>query len=430
MLDRYCLPEMKAIWEEKNRYKKWLDLEIAAAEAMAKLGKIPKKAVSGITKNTHIDLNKIHSLEKINNHEVIAFVRSVAEQAGKDGKYIHLGLTSSDVMDTGFSIQMKESGLLIIKDIKKLLVILKAKCRKYKNTAMVGRTHNVHAQPITFGIKLAIWYTEMQRNLARMERATETIGYGKISGAVGTYAEVDPFVEKYACKKLGLKPAPVSNQIIQRDRHAEFLSSLAITASSLDKFCQEIRNLQHTEILEVEEYFSPTQKGSSAMPHKRNPIIAERISGLSRVIRGNAVTGFENMMLWHERDISHSSAERIIVADSCLLMDYTLNKFISLIDKLNVYPKRMKENFAASGNLVFSQRVLVKLIEKGINTKDAYDLVQKNAMNAWKNKTDFKKEILADKEIRKKLSEKECLDCFSLEYFLRNTGKIFKRLGI
>jgi len=430
MISRYSLPEMKAIWEEENRYRKWLEIELLACEANAILGKIPESAISEIRNRVKVNLKRIHKLEQSTNHEVVAFVRSLAEQAGKDGKYIHLGLTSSDIMDTGFFLQIKESAQIIIKDIQNLLRILRRKIRKYKYTVMMGRTHNVHAQPITFGLKLAVWYTEMQRNLQRVRDAAAGISYGKISGAVGTYAEVEPFVERYVCRKLGLRPAPVSNQILQRDRIAHFLSALALTASSLDKFCQEIRNLQHTEILEVEEYFSPTQKGSSAMPHKRNPVMAERISGLSRVIRANALAGFENMLLWHERDISHSSAERVIVPDSCILMDYILQKFTSLIEKLNVYPERMRENFNASHNLIFSQRVLVNLIEKGMDSKTAYDLVQKNAMNSWKKRSDFKEEIGKDPHIKKYLSDREIEDAFDIKYFLRNVDTILRRLQI
>lgn len=430
MIDRYTTPEMKAIWEEKNRYEKWRQIEIFACQANANLGKIPKSALPAIRNKTKVDLKRIHRLEEITNHEVVAFVRSISEQAGSAGKYIHLGLTSSDVMDTGFSIQMKESAQIIIEDIRALLGVIKAKAKKYRHTIMMGRTHNVHAQPITLGLKLAIWYTEMQRNLERVKEAAKSISYGKISGAVGTYAEVNPQVESYICRNLGLKAAPVSNQILQRDRHAHFLTSLAITASSLDKFCQEIRNLQHTEILELEEYFSPTQKGSSAMPHKRNPIIAERISGLARVIRANALAGLENMPLWHERDISHSSAERVIIPDSCILTDYILKKFIRLVEKLNVYPQNMLKNIKLNRNLIFSQRVLMKLVEKGMDSKDAYDLVQKNAMNAWHNNTDFRDEVTDNPSIRKKLSEKEIASCFDLAYFLRHVNTIYKRVGI
>ncbi|OIN97049.1 adenylosuccinate lyase [Candidatus Desantisbacteria bacterium CG1_02_38_46] len=430
MINRYSLPEMKAIWEEENRYRKWLEIEKAICEAMAKLKKIPKSAVLKIRTRTRINLNRIHTLDKITNHEVIAFIRSLQEQVGKDGKYIHLGLTSSDVMDSGLSLQIKESGKIILRDIQELLQTLRAKSRKYKHTVMMGRTHNVHAQPITFGLKLAVWYMEMQRNFQRMKDAVDEISYGKISGAVGTYAEVEPFVEKYVCKKLGLKPAPISNQILQRDRHAQFLTTLAIIATSLDKFCQEIRNLQHTEILEVEEYFSPTQKGSSAMPHKRNPIIAERISGLSRVIRGNAMASLENIPLWHERDISHSSAERVIIPDSCILIDYILQKFTHLIENLNVYPKNMLENLKKSRNLIFSQRVLVNLIEKGMDSRIAYDLVQKNALKAWNNKTDFKEEVKQDSRIKKYLSGLDIENIFNIGYFLKYVDTIFRGLHI
>lgn len=430
MINRYSLQGMKAIWEEENRYRKWLEIEKACCEAMSKLKKIPKSAIPKIQSRTRIDLNRIHTLDKITNHEVVAFVRSLQEQVGKEGKYIHLGLTSSDIMDTGLSLQIKESGEILLQDIQELLNILRAKCKKYKYTVMIGRTHNVHAQPITFGLKLAVWYAEMQRNLQRMKDAVDVISYGKISGAVGTYAEAEPFVEKYVCKKLGLKPAPISNQILQRDRHAQFLTTLAIIATSLDKFCQEIRNLQHTEILEVEEYFSPTQKGSSAMPHKRNPIIAERISGLSRVIRGNVIASLENIPLWHERDISHSSAERVIIPDSCILLDYVLQKFINLVKKLNVYPKNMLENLKKNRNLIFSQRVLVTLVEKGMDSRVAYDLVQKNALRVWNNKTDFKEEVKKDLEIKKYLSSKEIEKAFDISYFLKYVNTIFRRLQI
>ena len=354
MIPRYSLPRMTAIWSEENRFKKMLDVEIAACEALAKLGTIPKSSLFQIRKKARFDVGRIAEIEAQTNHDVIAFIKCVSEYVGDDAKYIHMGLTSSDVLDTGLSVQMREACDILIDDVKKLMRILKGKATRHKKTIMIGRTHSVHAEPMTFGLKMALYYDEMARNLERLKRAREIVSVGKISGAVGTYANIDPSVESYVCRKLGLKAAHISTQILQRDRHAEFLTAIAITGTSLEKFATEFRNLQHTEIGEVEEYFSKDQKGSSAMPHKKNPIMCERICGLARILRANSIAGMEDMVLWHERDISHSSVERVVLPDSTILLDYMLNKFIDITSHLVVNEERMMENLNKSGGVVFS----------------------------------------------------------------------------
>lgn len=428
MIGRYSLPKMKSIWEDENKYRKWLEIEILACEAQAKLGNIPAEAVVEIKGKAKFDLDRIAEIEKEVRHDVVAFLTNLAEYIGPASKYIHFGMTSSDVLDTTLALQMREAADILIEDVKKVIEILQRRAKEHKDTVMIGRTHGIHAEPITFGLKLVQWVFEMKRNLTRLERAKEIISYGKISGAVGTYANIDPFVEAYLCQKLGLKPAEVSTQILQRDRHAEYSATLAIVAASLEKFATEIRNLQRTDILEVEEPFAKGQKGSSAMPHKRNPIICERICGLARVIRSNAQAALENVALWHERDISHSSVERVIIPDSTILLDYILNKFAGVMDGLIVYSENMRKNLEKTRGLIFSQRVLLALIQKGVSREEAYQLVQHNAMKSWQEGADFQELLVGDKRVREHLSPGEISDCFDLQYYLRNVGVIFKRL--
>ncbi len=428
MIERYSRPEMAKIWGQQNKFSKWLLVEILACEALAKLGQIPKSAAKTIRKKAKFNIKRVNEIEKETKHDVIAFLTNVGEYVGKDSRFIHLGLTSSDMLDTALAIQLKEASDILLRDLYQLKDVLKEKAAQYKNTVMIGRSHGIHAEPVTFGLKLAIWYEETKRNINRMERAKETVCYGKISGAVGTFANIDPKVEEYVCSKTGLIPAPVSSQIIQRDRHAEFLAVLAIIAGTLEKIAVEIRHLQRTELIEVEEHFTKGQKGSSAMPHKRNPIISEQISGLARVIRGNSLAAGENMALWHERDISHSSVERIILPDSTILMNYMLNKAIGLIRNLVVYPENMKKNLNKTRGLIFSQIILLELARKGLSREDAYRLVQKNAMQAKENGRNFKSLLTADKEIRKCLSSEEINRAFDVKYHLKHVDTIFKRV--
>jgi len=430
MIPRYSLPEMSALWSEENRFRKMLDVEIAACEAMAKLGNVPKRALAKIKRKARFNVGRIARIEKVTNHDVIAFIKNLSEHIGPDAKYVHMGLTSSDVLDTGLSIQMREACDLLIIDVKKLMDILKKRARQHRRTVMIGRTHSVHAEPMTFGLKLALYYDEMRRNLQRLEKAREIISVGKISGAVGTYANIDPFVEAYTCRKLGLKPARVATQIIQRDRHAELLTAIAITGTSLEKFATEFRNLQHTEIGEVEEYFAKGQKGSSAMPHKKNPILCERISGMARLLRGNALAAMEDIVLWHERDISHSSVERVILPDSTILLDYMLNKFAGIVSRLVVNKERMRANLERSGGVVFSGRVLLALIGKGLTRNEAYDLIQKVAFSAKKDGVTFKYAMLADAQVRSLLIPREIEEIFDIGYYLKNVDRIFKNVGI
>ena len=430
MISRYSLPRMTGIWSEENRFKKMLDVELFACEALTKLGKIPKAALFQIQKRARFAVDRIRQIEAETNHDVIAFLKNLSENIGEDAKYIHMGLTSSDVLDTALSVQMQEACDILIDGIKKLMRMFARKARRHKKTLMIGRTHSVHAEPITFGLKMALYYDEMRRNLERMKTAREAISVGKISGAVGTYANIDPFVEAYTCKKLGLKPAAISTQILQRDRHAEFLTAIAITGTSLEKFATEFRNLQHTEIGEVEEYFSSTQKGSSAMPHKANPIMCERMAGLARILRANALASMEDMVLWHERDISHSSAERVILPDSTILLDYMLVKFTELVSHLVVHEDRMLENLNKSKGVVFSGRLLLELVNKGLTRNEAYDKVQKAAFRAKRENLEFKEMLLADDGIRSILSAREIDDIFDFKYHLKNVDKIFRRVRI
>ena len=430
MIERYSLPRMSAIWSEKNRFRIMLDVELFACEALAKLGRIPKQSLFQIQKRARFDVERIKEIEKETNHDVIAFLKNVSEYVGDNAKYIHMGLTSSDILDTALSVQMREACDILIDDTKKLMRILAGKARRHKKTLMIGRTHSVHAEPMTFGLKMALYYDEMRRALERLKAARETVSAGKISGAVGTYANIDPFVEAYVCKKLGLRPARISTQILQRDRHAEFLTAIAITGSSLEKFATEVRNLQHTEIGEVEEYFSATQKGSSAMPHKKNPILCERICGLARILRANSMAAMEDIVLWHERDISHSSVERVILPDSTILLDYMLNKFMDITSHLVVREERMRENLDKSGGVVFSGRLLLELLKKGLTRDEAYDKVQKAAFHAKKEGMAFKDAILADDGIRSILNEEEIEDVFDFKYHLKHVDKIFRHVGI
>ncbi|AJE03372.1 adenylosuccinate lyase [Geobacter pickeringii] len=428
MIERYSRPEMTRIWEPRNRYQKWLDIEIYACEAHADLGNIPAEAVERIKSKANFDVERIDEIERTVKHDVIAFLTSVADYIGDDSRFVHLGLTSSDVLDTSFAMLLAEASDLIIEDIKRLMEVIKRRALEHKDTPMMGRSHGIHAEPVTFGIKMALWYDEMRRNLRRMEAARETVAYGKISGAVGTFANIDPRVEEYVCLKAGLKPAPCATQVIQRDRHAEFFSTLAIIASSIEKFAVEIRHLQRTEVLEAEEFFSKGQKGSSAMPHKRNPVLSENLTGLARLVRGYAVSALENVPLWHERDISHSSVERIIGPDATIVMDFMLNRCIGLIDNLVVYPENMMKNLNLMRGLIFSQRVLLKLATAGASREKAYELVQRNAMKVWEQGKDFQTELLADDEVRGYLPEEEICEAFDLNYHLKHVDTIFSRV--
>ena len=419
---------MKNIWEQRNKFDKWLSVEVLAAEALAELGKVPKKAIANIKRKASFNIDRINEIEKTTKHDVISFLSAVAEEVGEDSRFLHIGLTSSDVLDTSLAILMKEAADIILNDLEKLLSVLKKRAFEHKGTVMIGRTHGIHAEPVTFGFKLALWYEETKRNYERMKRAKDVISFGKISGAVGTFANIDPFVEEYVCKKSGLKPDPASSQIIQRDRHAEYLLALSLIASSIDKFAIEIRHLQRTEVLEAEEFFTAGQKGSSAMPHKRNPITCENLSGLARIVRSNAIAALENIPLWHERDISHSSVERVIIPDSTILIDYMLVKITSLIASLKVYPENMLINLNKTQGLVFSERILLELVNKGLKRDDAYKIVQRNAMSVWEGKGVFKNLLKNDKEIKNYLNIKEIEECFDLKHHLRNIDYIFKRI--
>lgn len=430
MIERYTMPEMGSLWTLEARFKKWLEIEIYACEAWSELGAIPKEAAAAIRERASFNVERILEIEAVTRHDVVAFTRCVAESLGEEAKYVHYGLTSSDVVDTALSALMRDAADIILVDIRELVGVLRDKAREHKYTVMMGRTHGVHAEPTTFGLKLALYVAEMERNQVRMERARENIAYGKLSGAVGTYANIDPFVEKYVCEKLGLKPAPVSTQILQRDHHAEYMTVLAIIAGTLDKLATEIRGLQKTETREVEEPFYQGQKGSSAMPHKRNPVSCEQISGLSRVVRANALVALENMPLWHERDISHSSAERVIIPDSTILVNYMLRSMARIIRDLHVYPENMERNMERTLGLTFSQRVLLALVDKGLSRESAYDLVQKYAMQAWEEQRPFKAILARDPLVAQLLSPAELEACFDPRYHLRRVDEIFGRLGI
>jgi adenylosuccinate lyase len=428
MIARYTRPEMGRLWELENKYQKWLDVEIAACEAWAELGEIPRDAVSTIRKKAKFDVVSIDEIEKVVKHDVIAFLTSVAQNLGPESRFIHKGLTSSDILDTALALLMREAADIILQDIIELMDVLKKHAYKYKETLMIGRSHGIHAEPMTFGLKFALWYEDMNRNLLRIRKARETISVGKLSGAVGTFSNIPPAVEEKVCKKLGLKPEPVATQVVQRDRHAEYLMTLAIIAASVEKIALEIRHLQRTEVLEAEEPFMAGQKGSSAMPHKRNPIGCENLSGLARLVRTNALAAVENIALWHERDISHSSVERVIIPDSSILTDYMLNRIKGILDKLHVYPKRMKENMSRSYGLFNSQRVMLALVDKGLSRDDAYAVVQKNAMKSWKTGAQFRKLLSRDAAVRRCLTVREIEDIFDLKYYLKNVDHIFGRV--
>ncbi|MDP7557702.1 MAG: adenylosuccinate lyase [Nitrospinaceae bacterium] len=428
MIPRYSLPELAKIWEPENKFSIWLKIEILACEALAKRREIPASAVAEIKKKAKFDIARIDEIEREVKHDVIAFLTCVAENVGEANRYMHLGLTSSDVLDTTLAVQLKESARLILKELTAFRDAIKEQAFRHKDVPAIGRSHGIHGEPLTFGLKLAVWYEETCRNIERLKRARERIAYGQISGAVGTFSSIDPAVEEYVCKKLGLKPAPVSTQIIQRDRHAEFFTTLAIIAGSIDKFATEIRHLQRTEVLEAEEFFSKGQKGSSAMPHKRNPVISEQMCGLARVVRANAMAAMENVPLWHERDISHSSVERVIGPDSTILVHYMLRKMTGLVKKMIVYPKNMKKNMELTGGLYYSQSVLLALVRKGVTREDAYRLVQRNAMKTWEGKGAFISLLKKDSEIKKYLTGKEVDKVCSMKDQLKNVDKIFKRV--
>ena len=428
MIPRYAREKMSLLWSPENRYQKWLAIEILACEAMAAMGKIPQESLKNIKAKAGFDLARIEEIEKTTKHDVIAFLTSVTERVGEDGRFIHLGLTSSDILDTSLAVLLRDASTMLLEDIDQLLAVLKKKAFAYRDTLMIGRSHGIHAEPITFGLKMALWYQEMTRNRERMVRAKETISYGKISGTVGTFSFVDPQIEEYVCHKLGLKPAPVSSQIIQRDRHAEFFSTLAIIASSLDKFSQEIRLLQRTEVREVEEFFSPGQKGSSAMPHKRNPVLSENLSGLARLMRSYALVSMEDVVLWHERDISHSSAERVIAPDATILLDFMLNRFTGMVETLLVYPERMLANLSMTRGVIFSQMALLRLIDKGMSREEAYAAIQRNAMKSWQEGLDFKQLLLDDREVMSYLDTEDLAAVFRVENFLQHLDFIFHRV--
>jgi adenylosuccinate lyase len=419
---------MGAVWSEQNRFQKWLEVEILATEALARLGKVPKAVPKRVRKNARFDVARIQEIEKEVRHETIAFLRSVAESLGDDARFVHVGMTSSDVMDTAFALQLKEAAAILRDDIRDLIRVLKDLAFKYKNTPMIGRTHGIHAEPITFGLKLALWHEEMKRNLARLERATAEVSVGKISGAVGTFAQISPEVEAYVCKKSGLQPAPVSNQIVQRDRHAVFFTTLAVIAGSLEKFAVEVRHLQRTEVLEAEEPFTEGQMGSSAMPHKRNPILSENVAGMARLIRSYALAALENVALWHERDISHSSVERVIAPDATIGLDFMLRRMTYVLKNLCVYPETMRRNLERNGGAIFSERVLLSLVGKGLSRDAAYRIVQGHAHKVWKNGGDLKQELLKDPRTRQYLSASEIERLWDLKPYLKNVDVIFRRV--
>ncbi|CAA7600978.1 adenylosuccinate lyase [Acididesulfobacillus acetoxydans] len=430
MIERYTLPEMGKVWTDEHRLSLWLKIEIAACEGWASLGRIPAAAVEVIRERAAFRWERVREIEQVTRHDVLAFLTNVAENVGDEAKYIHLGMTSSDVLDTALSLQLVEAADILVGKMERLEGVLKQRALEHQDTLMMGRTHGIHAEPITLGLKFALWYDEVRRQKKRLGFAREEVRYGKISGAVGTFANVEPEVEEAVCRKLNLKPAPVSTQILQRDRHAFFVTTLAGIACSLDKIATEVRNLQRTDVHEVEEAFGQGQKGSSAMPHKKNPIMSENISGLSRVIRGNAVTALENVALWHERDISHSSAERVILPDSTIGLDFMLHRTIQLLEGLRIFPEQMKENIAKVYGLIFSQRVLLALIDKGVSRESAYAWVQEEAMKAWETKEDFQTLVNGDSRIRAHLSEEEIAALFDFSYHTKHVGDIFKRVGL
>jgi adenylosuccinate lyase len=430
MIDRYTLPEMGALWSEQNKFQKWLDVEIAVCEVHAENGIIPRDALEQIKARAKFSVERINEIEKTTNHDVIAFTTNLAESIGEASRFVHYGLTSSDVVDTANALLLRDAADILLKKVDALIDVLKRRALEFKNTPQVGRTHGIHAEPTSFGLTFALWFEEMRRNRERLLRAREAVAVGKISGAVGAFAHLDPSVEEAVCVRLGLKAAPVSTQVIQRDTYAEYLNTLAVTASSLEKFALNVRHWQRTEVREAQERFTKGQKGSSAMPHKRNPIISERICGMARIVRANSLVGLENIALWHERDISHSSAERVVLPDSSIALDYMLQKAIGLIDGLVVYPERMLENLGATRGLIFSGQLLLALTNKGVSRETAYDWIQRNAMRVWDEDRDFHALVKADPDVTSRLSAEEIDRTFSLDHYLRNVDQIFKRLGI
>lgn len=430
MIERYTRPEMGAIWTEQNKYQAWLEVEILACEAWAELGDIPKEDVAKIRANASFDVSRILEIEEETRHDVVAFTRAVSETLGEERKWVHYGLTSTDVVDTALSYIIKQANEILRKDLNNFVEILATKAKEHKFTVMMGRTHGVHAEPTTFGLKLALWHEEMKRNVERFEAAAKSIETGKMSGAVGTYANIDPFVEKYVCDNLGIAASPISTQTLQRDRHAQYMSTLALIATSVEKFATEVRGLQKSETREVEESFGKGQKGSSAMPHKRNPIGSENMVGLARLIRGYMLTAYENVPLWHERDISHSSAERVILPDATIALNYMLNRFGNIIKNLTVFPENMKRNMDSTLGLIYSQRVLLGLIDKGLAREEAYDTVQPCAMEAWENQIAFRGVVEKNEKITSYLNKEELDDCFDYNYHIQHVDMIFERLGL
>ncbi len=428
MISRYTRPEMAKLWSLKNKYQKWLEIEILVCEAWAEKGVIPKEALAKIKEKASFSVERIAEIETQVKHDVIAFISNVEENIGPEGRYLHLGLTSSDILDTANAVLLKEAMEIILEDVEEVMSILREQAFAYKDTPMIGRSHGVHAEPITFGLKLALWYEEMRRNKKRLQQAKEDISYGKISGAVGTFAHLEPEIEEYVCPKLGLKPAPITNQIIQRDRYAHYFTALAILAGTIEKIALEIRHLQRTEVLEVEEPFTKGQKGSSAMPHKRNPIQCENLCGLARLVRTNAIAALENIALWHERDISHSSVERVIMPDSTILSDFMLHRLKKILANMEVYPERMLKNIYLTKGLIFSQALLLALVKKGLPRQKAYEMIQDCAMRVWQGEQDLKTQVLSHKEIKVYLTPAEIEKIFDLKYCLRHVDKIFARI--
>ena len=428
VIRRYTRPEMGKIWTDQRKFETWLQIELVVCEALSQLGQIPAEALREIKEKASFDPHRVDEIEKVIKHDVLAFLTNVGEFIGPLSRYLHYGLTSSDILDTSLALLLKEASDLILQDIQRLLEVLRKKAFEHKETLMIGRSHGIHAEPITFGLKMTLWYDEMKRNLIRMERAKEAVSVGKISGAVGTFAHIPPSIEEFVCGKLGLKPAPISTQVVQRDHHAEFFTTLAILASSIEKFSVELRHLQRTEVLEAEEFFSKGQKGSSAMPHKRNPISSENLSGLARLVRSYSVAALENIPLWHERDISHSSVERVIAPDATILVDYMLNRVSSLIDNLIVYPKNMKANLEKMGGLIFSESILLHLTQKGLSREEAYGVVQRNAMRVWEKGEDFKTVLSQDETIKRLVPQKELDAFFDPRTHLKHIDDIFRRV--
>ena len=430
MIERYTRPEMGHLWSLQNEWQTILNVEIAACEAMAELGEIPAAAVQNIKANAKFDVARINEIEKTTDHDIIAFLTNLEENVGEDSKYIHKGLTSSDVKDTAYCIMMRDAAAIILEDLHAFREVLRRRAEEFRQTPCIGRTHGIHAEPMTFGLKLLLWSGEIDRDIERLTRAKETVSVGKLSGAVGTYSNIDPRIEELTCKKLGLTPVSLATQVIQRDRHAEFVTTLAILAGTMEKIATEIRSLQRTDIREAEEFFKPGQKGSSAMPHKRNPINCERVSGMARLVRGNAIAALENITLWHERDISHSSVERVILPDTTINVDYCLHKLTNIVDKLLVYPDAMMHNMNRTGGLIYSQRILTALVNKGVLRQTAYVWVQRNAMKRWLDNEDFRTNIEKDADIAAHLTQDEIEACFDHTYFLRHVDSIFARFGL